>query len=203
VLNDGRITMPRVSLSLTASTLTLLALTACTPTTTTPVARDDSPSPTSATLSLEPPECLVGEWTITQEELQVFYDSVRDATDGAVSFVVEGDTGLAFDGSTFAYEPDLVLTISTPATEGVATLAGTISGGYTADETTVTTTNEAVDVTYDYVVGGVAQDASLIFGEALLGAPINGGDYECTANGPLISFDNGFGRVPVQLTRAE
>jgi len=44
----------------------------------------------------------------------------------------------------------------------------------------VTTANETVDVAYDYIVDGVAQDASVIFGNAVLGAPINGGDYECT-----------------------
>lgn len=198
--------MRRAPLALTASTAALLLLVGCTTSSEGDPAVDPGATlePTAPeTLSLEPPECLIGEWTITQEELQVFYDSVRDATDGAVTFVVDGDTGLSFDGTVFAYSPNLVLTISTPATEGIATLAGTISGAYTADTTTVTTTNETVDVDYDYIVGGVAQDASTIFGDALLGAPINGGDYECTPDGPLISFDNGFGRVPVQLVRAE
>ena len=50
-------------------------------------------------------------------------------------------------------------------------------------------------------VGGVPQDASAEFAEALQRAPISGGTYECTELGPLIQFDNGFGRVPVQLTR--
>lgn len=189
-----------------AVAISLLAIAGCTPAVAPPTAGPDidgdSASPSPDGLDLVPPGCLIGEWTITQEELQVFYDSVAEATDGAVSFVAEGDTGLSFDGAQFAYTPDLVLTIQTPATEGVATLSGTISGAYAADETTVTTTNETVDVTYDYVVGGVTQDASTIFGDALLGAPINGGDYECTADGPVISFDNGFGRVPVQLVPA-
>lgn len=156
-------------------------------------------TPTAEALNLEPPKCLIGDWYISQDELQVFYDSVSEATDGAVSFVAEGDTGLSFDGTLFEYTPDLRLDISTPATEGQATLTGSISGGYEADTTTVMTSNETVDVEYEYVVGGVAQDASLLFGEALLGSPINGGEYTCTPDGPIISFDNGFGRVPVQL----
>jgi hypothetical protein len=197
--------MRGASFIFTTSTLAVLALAACAPTgPSTPIAGSESatPTPTPEALSLEPPECLIGDWFISQDELQVFYDSVSDATDGAVSFVVDGDTTLSFDGADFAYTPDLMLTISTPATEGVATLAGTISGEYAADQTTVATTNETVDVTYDYVVGGVTQDASVIFGNALLGSPINGGTYECTPAGPLISFDNGFGRVPVQLVPA-
>ncbi|MEQ1736056.1 MAG: hypothetical protein ABL886_06610, partial [Rhodoglobus sp.] len=115
---------------------------------------------------------------------------------------VEGDTGLSFDGAAFEYTPDLTLNVSAPATEGVGTLLGSISGGYTADATTVITNNETVDVVYTYTIGGVAQDASALFGSALTGSPINGGEYECTAAGPLISFDNGFGRVPVQLVPA-
>lgn len=192
--------------ALTAATAAMLLLAGCTPTPAVDPAVEpstESSEPSSEALNLEPPQCLVGDWYISQEELQVFYDSVRDATDGAVTFVVDGDTGLSFDGSAFAYTPDLTLAISTPASEGVATLAGSISGGYTADATTVTTANETVDVDYDYVVGGVAQDASVIFGNAVLSSPINGGDYECTPAGPLISFDNGFGRVPVQLIPAE
>lgn len=195
--------MNRVSLALTVPVIAMLALAGCTPAgPATPVAGPDAESPTAEALNLEPPTCLIGDWYISQDELQVFYDSVSDATDGAVSFVADGDTTLSFDGAEFAYTPDLVLTISTPATEGVATLAGTISGEYAADQTTVATSNETVDVTYDYVVGGVTQDASVIFGNALLGSPINGGTYECTPAGPLISFDNGFGRVPVQLVPA-
>lgn len=188
------------------SIVALAALAGCTPNgpSAPPTSRDEvSDSPTPEVLSLDPPACLIGDWYISQDELQVFYDSVSDATDGAVSFEVEGDTGLSFDGSAFAYTPDLVLTIQTPATAGVATLTGSISGGYEADATTVSTTNETIDVDYDYVVDGVTQDASVIFGSALLGSPINGGDYACSPDGPIISFDNGFGRVPVQLVVAE
>jgi hypothetical protein len=198
--------MRRAPLALTAATAALLSLAGCGPAAPSePVAGPSAEpgEPTPEALSLEPPQCLVGDWYISQEELQVFYDSVSEATDGAVSFIADGDTGLSFDGGGFAYTPDLVLTISTPATEGVATLSGTISGAYDADTTMITTTNETVEVDYDYVVDGVSQDASTIFGGALLGAPINGGDYECTPAGPLISFDNGFGRVPVQLVPAE
>lgn len=196
----------RIALASATAVLLMLAVAGCTPPgVTVPIAGEDvetSTSPTSDALSLEPPKCLIGDWTITQEQLQVFYDSIADATDGAVSFIVEGDTGLSFDGTLFEYTPDLSLTIDTPATQGLATLLGSISGGYTADDDVVLTTNETVDVDYRYVVDGVEQDASLIFGDALKGSPINGGAYQCTASGPVIDFANGFGFVPVQLVPA-
>lgn len=148
---------------------------------------------------MEPPKCLIGEWYISEEELQVFYDSVNEASDGAVSFTVDGDTGLSFDGTTFEYTPDLSLTISAPSTEGVGTLVGSISGPYTATNTMIAAENETVDVDYSYVVGGVEQDASALFANLITTAPVNEADYECTPDGPLVSFDNGFGRVPLQL----
>jgi hypothetical protein len=195
--------LSRLVVSAAVPLIAVAALAGCTPPGPVgpPTSGEDLPdeTPTAEALSLEPPKCLIGDWYISQDQLQVFYDSVSDATDGAVSFIAEGDTGLSFDGTQFEYTPDLRLDISTPATEGQATIAGSISGGYEADATTVTTSNETVDVDYEYIVGGVAQDASLLFGEALLGSPINGGEYTCTPDGPIISFDNGFGRVPVQL----
>ncbi len=195
----------RIALVGTAA-VTLLSLAGCTPAGTVgvPTTGDGvvTPSPTSEALNLEPPKCLIGDWYISQDELQVFYDSISVATDGAVSFGVEGDTGLSFDGTQFEYTPDLTLTVSTPATEGIATLLGTISGGYTADDGVVLTTNETVDVDYRYTVDGVELDASVLFGDALRGSPINGGAYTCTPAGPVIDFANGFGSVPVQLVPA-
>jgi hypothetical protein len=64
------------------------------------------------------------------------------------------------------------------------------------------TSSETVDVEYTYSIGGVTQDATTLFGSAITTAPIGGGEYECTPVGPLVQFDNGFGRVPVQLVPA-
>lgn len=160
-----------------------------------------TPTPTHETIApvLEGPDCLVGTWVIAEDQLQVFYDSVAAASDNAVVFVVDGGTYLSFDGTRYKYEPDLRLTITVGGVEGLARLRGTIAGDYTADATTVQTVTDTTDVEYSYSVGGVAQDASELFAGALADAPISGGEYECTAAGPIIEFNNGSGRVPVQL----
>lgn len=193
----------RFAFASTATLLAALALAGCTPNNTggVPTSGDGfaTDTPTSEALSLEPPECLIGDWYISQAELQVFYDSVNEASDGAVTFTVQGDTGLSFDGTSFEYTPDLRLSISTPSTEGVGTLVGTIAGPYSASDTMIAAENDSVDVEYDYLVGGVEQDAAALFASLITTAPVNDADYECTPNGPLVSFDNGFGRVPVQL----
>ncbi|MCY7412641.1 MAG: hypothetical protein LH471_06345 [Salinibacterium sp.] len=98
----------------------------------------------------------------------MFYDSVTEASGSGVAFTVDGDTGLSFDSTQFEYTPDLALTIGLPGSEGVATLSGSISGAYTADASTVLTSNEAADVEYAYSNDGVTQDAAALFSAAEL-----------------------------------
>jgi hypothetical protein len=177
----------------------IAALSACAPPAAEP-GTTAAPAPVAAP-PLTGPGCLVGDWMIEQDQLQVFYDSVAEASGGGIEFTVDGDTGLSFDGDRYVYTPDLSLTLNAGGVEGVGVLAGTIEGTYTAADSIITTTTDTTDVSYTYSVGGVPQDASSAFAEALQRAPISGGEYECTDLGPLIQFDNGFGRVPVQLTR--
>lgn len=146
------------------------------------------------------PECLVGDWYITQEEMQGFYDVVT-AESGA-GFTVDGGTGLTFTESTFTYTPQFTLALDFAGNAGTGTIVGAISGDYTADDTVITTTHETSDVVLTVEIGGVVQDATALFGEIMAASPINTAPYECNADGPLIQFDTGGGtRTPVQLTR--
>jgi hypothetical protein len=183
-------------LGLAAAIATGVLLAACaTPPTSGPGVID--PTPEAAT----GPECLIGQWRITQDQLQFFYDSVSADTADDIAYLVTGETGLDFDGTHYSYSPDLSLSIRADGLEGVGYLHGTIEGTYTTDASTIETTTESTNVSYVFSMGGVEQDASDAFAEALQSAPINGGAYECTAAGPIIQFDNGYARVPIQLTR--
>jgi hypothetical protein len=146
------------------------------------------------------PECLVGDWYITQEEMQGFYDAVTAET--GAGFTIDGGTGLTFTESTFTYTPQFTLLLDLAGTTGTGTIDGAISGNYSADDTTITTSQETSDAVLTVEIGGVVQDASALFGDILAASPINTAPYECTADGPLIQFDTGGGtRTPVQLTR--
>jgi len=191
------ITITTRSIAVACTVAAVAALAGCTPgDTATP-----TPTPTHETVApvLEGPDCLIGNWAIGEDQMQAFYDSVSAASGNAVVFAVDGGTILSFDGARYKYEPDLYLTVTAGGVEGLAQLRGTIAGDYTADATTIQTVTDTTDVEYSYSVGGVAQDASALFAGALADAPINGGDYECTADGPIIQFSNGSGHVPVQL----
>jgi hypothetical protein len=146
------------------------------------------------------PECLVGDWRIEQDQMQAFYDAVSAGSGGA-SFTIEGGTGLGFDGSAYRYTPDFELVLDFAGVSGRGVITGSIAGDYTADDGTIVTSHEVSDVSLTVDVGGVVTDGSELFGEILSSAPINSAPYECTAEGPLIQFDTGYGRVPIQLTR--
>ena len=186
------------------SVLAVIGLAGCTPSGGTgsevPVAGPDaSVAPTAEAPSLEAPECLVGEWYFSQDELQKFYDSVSEASGAGLVFTVAGDTGLSFDGARFEYTPDFSLSLDLAGTTGVGTIVGSISGPYTATDTMITADNDTVEVEYSYLLGGVEQDASALFAGIVENAPVNNAEYECTVDGPLVQFDNGYGRVPIQL----
>jgi hypothetical protein len=145
------------------------------------------------------PECLVGDWQISQEQMQSFYDTLA-ANSGVDGFEVEGGTGLSFTGTTYAYTPDFALSMSASGMPVTAAISGTIAGDYTADDEKVTTSHETNDTTLAVSVGGTPFDGGDLFSDLLASSPINSAPYTCTADGPLIEFDAGSSRVPIQLT---
>ncbi len=193
--------MTRLTLALPALALTAFTIAGCSaaapdpaPGTTTTAAPGAAPEEVAAS----GPECLVGDWYIAQDQMQAFYDAVNASND--VTFTVEGGTGLSFSESSYTYTPEFALALELSGLAGVGTIAGAISGDYTADESTITTSHEVSDVTLTVEVQGQVVDGTELFGSILSTAPINSSPYECGADGPIIQFDTGSGRVPMQLT---
>lgn len=144
------------------------------------------------------PECLIGDWYISQDQMQSFYDAV--SADNGVAITIEGGTGLAFAESTYTYTPEFLLKLDVSGVTGTGTITGGISGDYTADESTITTSHDVSDVALTVDVGGQVVDGATLFDSILASTPINSAPYECGADGPVIQFDTGSGRVPIQLT---
>jgi hypothetical protein len=149
--------------------------------------------------ALSGPECLIGDWYIEQDQMQVFYDALG-AANGNLDFTIDGGTGLSFTESSFSYTPEFTLLLTVAGIDGTGTISGAIGGEYTADEAVITTAQETNDTSLTVTVGGVTQDGGALFGSLLAASPIHSAPYECTAQGPLIQFDTGDDRVPVQLT---
>ncbi len=180
--------------------LAALGLAACTSGTS---GSGSEPSETSAAPEepvLSGPECLVGEWQISDSEMTKFYNAVGEAT--GTTFTITGDTGLTFTADEFVYSPNFTLMMNTADIENTGTVSGTISGTYEATADTITTDVTASDARVIINVNGVEQDVTEQFGDAVTGAPFNNSPYTCTAEGPLIGFDIGTDSfVELQLTR--
>ncbi len=170
--------MRRAPIVVTAATAALLALTACSVGEPTEAETDGATDP-EASASSEPvdptdPGCLVGDWRIAQDQMQVFYDAVSAASEG------------------------LALTI---VGEGVTT--GSIGGTWTADAGVITTAVGDNSLSTIVTINGVTQDASDLLGGIIASDPINEAPFDCSdPTAPVLQFDTGSGRVPVALTPA-
>jgi hypothetical protein len=191
----------RTAAALTLSTFAMLGLAACTAPsdTTEEAATTESAESVEEPDELVGPSCLIGDWYIEQDQMQVFYDALGDENP-SVDMQVQGGTGLRFAEDVFEYTPEFSLLVTAAGMEGTGAITGSIGGQYTADESQITTSQETNDTALTVTIGGVVQDGSGLFGSLLASSPIHSAAYECTAAGPLIQFDTGGEPVPVQLT---
>ncbi|MEL0627663.1 hypothetical protein V6245_11990 [Salinibacterium amurskyense] len=189
------------------SVLSMGALTACS-------APADSEEPvaseTDASAPAEPeeemvsgPECLIGDWYITEDQMQGFYSAVSGTTEG-LDISVEGGTGLSFTDTTYTYTPDFTILLEVAGSEGVGSITGAIDGDYEASDTVITTSHDESDIAMTVTVGGVSVDGTDLTEGFLNSAPINSAPYECGTDGPIIQFSTGDDSptVAMQLTPA-
>ncbi len=199
MLTDKRLTTVAVA-ALALVSLGSLASCAVEPTPPPTPTATTAPSPSEAPPSAD---CLIGDWYISQSELQGFYDAVSASSDG-LRFEVNGGSGLSFAETDYVYTPEFTLLLDIAGMEGTGVTSGTIAGEYTAEGGVITTAFEESTVTLAVTVNGVTTDGSDVFGSMLSAAPINAAPYSCTSDGPLIQFSTGGeGRVPVQLVKAD
>ncbi len=145
------------------------------------------------------PECLVGDWVISEEQMQRFYDSMETPAD----FHITGDTGLSFAADTYEYTPDFQLKMNLGGQEASGTLTGSITGTYTAQDGVITTSNDANDIDMAITVAGVTMDGTDTGEGFIESSPVNSAPYECTSAGPVITFENTGDGVDIQLQPRE
>lgn len=161
------------------------------------VADDGEPVPDPAASA----ECLVGEWIVTGDVIQSFYDSV--APDQPVKFTVEGDAGLNFTDETYEWVPDFTLIMDINGVEATGTIAGTITGLYQTDDGIITTSMDESDIDMTITVMDQTMDGTAM-GESFLNqAPIVDTPFSCADGQPVLMFETSDGgRVPMTLERA-
>ena len=200
--------MRRTVLAVTA--VTVLALAGCSTgeapepeTDPSALASDATPDPDAPVADPLDPECLIGDWRISQAEMQSFYDAVSGTTEG-LTLTIEGDTGLSFTADQYRYTPSFTLVLDIAGVLGEGVTTGSLGGGYTASAGVITTTVGDNDLQTIVTINGATQDASGTLGSIIASDPINQAPFDCTdPASPVLQFETGTGgRTPVALTPA-
>ncbi|MET4156624.1 hypothetical protein [Agromyces sp. PvR057] len=205
---------PRLALTGTIVALAALTLAGCTasPSGDASDAPSGSPKPTATgqatdaatddAAGAEPSNCLVGDWVLSDDQMQRYYDQVNvDLAEYAIVYDPTGSAGLSFaEDGTYAYTPALTLAVDIAGLPAEATLGGTLSGQYAVDGETLRTSNDTNALSMDVTVDGVAMDGTPVT-EQILASPITSAPYDCSGATPVIHFSTGASTVPLTLAR--
>lgn len=187
------------------ATTTDAAPTTTAPPSTTMAPTTTAPAPTTPPTTAAPSaDCLIGDWVITQDEMNAFYDTIESQVGGPFEITIAGQTGLTLTADTYQYVADFDLTLEVSGITGQGVSTGTVSGTYVADDGIIVTELGSSDLSVIVTVGGTTMDESA-FANGLLGSvPINDAPYDCSGPNPVLMFetaDDGV-RHPVTLTPA-
>lgn len=160
------------------------------------------PPTTTTTVQVDNATCLVGDWVVSQDEMQGFYDTVIAESDAAFDLRVSGRVFLSFTEDAYQWRPDFVLELLVSGIAATGDVAGTIDGTYATADGVVTSTSEVNTLTLTVTVLGNVIDADDDLNSILNSSPVNGAAYECGGDAPLIHFNTSVGTTPVQLAPA-
>ncbi|MEQ8439733.1 MAG: hypothetical protein RIB65_19740 [Ilumatobacter fluminis] len=166
-----------------------------------------APAPTTVpptTAAPTPGECLVGNWVITQDEMNAFYDTLEATVDAPLDITVSGQTLLDLTADTYLYTANFDLTVDVAGQSGTGQSTGTVSGTYSAVDGVIVTTLGSSDLNVIISVMGQTIDGSSMANGWLTAAPINDSPYDCSGPTPVIMFETADPGVrhPVTLTPA-
>lgn len=148
---------------------------------------------------IDPVTCVLGEWTISEAQMQLYYDQVSAGVDDA-TFTVHGTTDLVFGDTEYAYFPGFTLELDLSGTQATATMFGSIDGDYVVDRGEITTNNDHNFMSLTVEAAGFTMDGTELASEMLSASPVNSATYECRSGPELvIDMDTGYGRVPILL----
>ena len=163
-------------------------------------ATDTAPEP--APVDPLDPACLVGDWVVTEDQMQSFYDALMGEIEG-ITFVATGFAGLSFTDTDYRWTPEFTLTLEIVGAEGKGVTTGTLGGTWTATEGVITTSVGDNNLAAEVTVNGATQDGSALLGSIINSDPINDTPFDCSnPDAPVLQFETATGRTPVVLARA-
>ncbi len=176
-----------------------------TPAPTTAPAATDPPvaaAPASTAAPAEPADdgsCLVGDWVVTEAQMDAFYDGLMTTVEAPLTIDTVGSAPLSFrsDG-TYEWAPAFDLTVEAAGQVGVGVVSGSITGKWSAADGVVTSTSDLNDVMVSVTVAGVTFSGSDLANGVLNRSPVSGVTYSCA--GPVLDFQTADPGVTVPIT---
>jgi hypothetical protein len=167
----------------------------------TDVAVGDSDAPTSTAPEPDAGDCLVGDWILTEEQMDAYYAGLMGTLEAPLTLDTTGSAPLSFaaDG-TYEWAPGFTLTVEVAGASGTGEVAGTITGNWTATEGVVTTSSDVNALVVSITVNGVVFDGADLANGFLNSTPINGVTYSCDGPAPVLDFQTSDPSVTVPVT---
>ena len=163
----------------------------------------DSPSPVTQAPAGDEGECLVGDWVVTEDQMNAFYSGLMSTLEAPIGIDAAGSASLSFaaDG-TYRWAPDFALTVEVAGQRGTGVTDGTIIGDWSAAGGVVTTSSDINALAVAIEVNGVTFGGDDLVDGLFNSSPINGVTYRCDGPTPVLDFKTGDPAVTVPITFA-
>jgi hypothetical protein len=165
------------------------------------LAAGDSDAPSTDAPATDAGECLVGDWVVTEEQMDAFYAGLMGTLEAPLTIDTVGSAPLSFaaDG-TYEWAPGFTLTVEVAGASGTGEVGGTITGNWTATDGVVTTSSDLNALVVSITVNGVVFDGADLANGLLNSTPINGVTYSCDGPAPVLDFKTADPSVTVPVT---
>ena len=163
----------------------------------------DPPSRVTQASAADEGECLVGDWVVTEGQMNAFYDGLMSTLEAPIGIDAVGSAPLSFaaDG-TYRWAPDFALTVEVAGQRGTGVTGGTITGDWSAAGGVVTTSSDINALAVAIEVNGVTFGGDDLVNGLLNSSPVNGVTYSCDGPTPVLDFQTGDPAVTVPITLA-
>jgi hypothetical protein len=205
--DDAAATVPSVAAAETTDAVVAeTATTAAEPSATdAPVETDppDTDPPVTDAVAADAGECLIGDWVVTEEQMDAYYAGLMGTMEAPLSLDTVGSAPLSFaaDG-TYAWAPAFALMVEVAGQSGTGDVGGTITGNWTAVDGIVTTSSDVEAMAVSIVVNGVTFEGDDLANGLLNTSPVNGVTYSCDGPTPVLDFQTADPDVTVPVTLA-
>jgi hypothetical protein len=199
--DDAAASVPSASSVETTEALAAETTAAATEPTATDAPVESEPPPTDPPVTDAAGECLVGDWVVTEAQMDAYYAGLMSTMEAPLSLDTVGSAPLSFaaDG-TYAWAPAFSLVVEVAGQSGTGDVGGTITGNWTAADGVVTTSSDVEAVTVSIAVNGVVFAGDDLANGLLNTSPVNGVTYSCDGPTPVLDFQTADPAVTVPVT---